>query len=380
MTAPLRPAERAYSLSTRSGWEQFVTASPRQRPDLLPTVQVRALPGPARAEYEERRSVWHANLGPLRTPQMRAVHEQLDDIAEANRQDGDKVKGAAVIDAYPGLGKSTIAQVFAREFHQRQVSLYGPLTSAGHDRIPVAHVCLTSSTSKRSFNAMLCRFFGLPGHDKGNAEELGHKAADAVLSCDVRLCVVDDVHFLDPRRRDGRDVANHFKYLANTFPVTFIFIYVGVGLERRGLVSEGLTAGEEELAQNARRWTTLGVSPFEIGTEDGRRTWRQLLAIEKDLILAGNHPGMVADDLADYLFARSTGHFASLMTLITRGCRRAVRTGTEELTRDLLDQVRNDAAAEAARQELLAAFDAGRLSARPAASGAAGPGTLAAAG
>jgi hypothetical protein len=34
---------------------------------------------------------------------------------EANRQDGDKVKGAAVIDAYPGLGKSTIAQVFARE-------------------------------------------------------------------------------------------------------------------------------------------------------------------------------------------------------------------------------------------------------------------------
>jgi hypothetical protein len=228
----------------------------------------------------------------------------------------------------------------------------------------VAHVCLTSSTSKRSFNAMLCRFFGLPGHDRGNAEELGHKAADTVLACDVRLCVVDDVHFLDPRRRDGRDVANHFKYLANTFPLTFLF--VGVGLEHRGLVREGLAAGEEELAQNARRWTTLGVSPFEIVTETGRRTWRQLLlAIEKNLVLAGAHPGMVADDLADYLFARSTGHFASLMTLIARGCRRAVRTGTEKLTRDLLDQVRNDAAAEAARQELLAAFDAGKLSARP---------------
>jgi hypothetical protein len=47
------------------------------------------------------------------------------------------------------------------------------------------------------------------------------------------------------------------------------------------------------------------------------------------------------------------------MTLITRGCRRAIRTGTEELTRDLLDQVRNDAAAEAARQELLAASTPG---------------------
>jgi hypothetical protein len=134
-----------------------------------------------------------------------------------------------------------------------------------------------------------------------------HRAADAVLACDVRLCVVDDVHFLDPRRRD---VANHFKYLANTFPVTFIF--VGVGLERRGLVSEGLAAWEEELAQNARRWTMLGVDPFEIGTEDGRRTWRQLLlAIEKDLVPAGTRPGMVADDLADYLFARSGSCSAS---------------------------------------------------------------------
>ena len=223
MSTPLRPAERAYTLSTRQGWNEFVTAPPRQRPDLLTRAQISALPDPARLDYEEHRSVWHANLGPLRTPQMRAVHEHLDDIVEANRQDGDKVKGAAVIDAYPGLGKSTIAQVFARTFHHRQVSLSGPVTDAGHDRVPVVHVCLTSSTSKRSFNSMLCRFFGLPGHDRGNAEELGHRAADAVLSCDVRLCVVDDVHFLDPRRRDGRDVANHFKYLANTFPVTFIF-------------------------------------------------------------------------------------------------------------------------------------------------------------
>ena len=30
------------------------------------------------------------------------------------------------------------------------------------------------------------------------------------------------MHFLDPRRRDGRDVANHFKYLA--FPVSFIYV------------------------------------------------------------------------------------------------------------------------------------------------------------
>lgn len=364
MSAPLPPQDRAYSLSTKHGWATFVTAPVRTPPEQLSRTELAALPERARREYEEARAVWHANLGPIRTPQLRAVHEDLDDIVQANRQDGDKVKGAAVIDAYPGLGKSTIAQTFARDFHQRQIQLYGPDTEGGHERVPVVHVCLTSSTSKRSFNSMLCRFFGLPGSDRGNAEHLGHRAADAIFACGVRLIVVDDVHFLDPRRRDGRDVANHFKYLANTFPVTFL--YVGVGLVRRGLISEGLGVGEEELAQNGRRWTTLGVEAFEIETEPGRRIWRRLLlTIEQNLVLADKHPGMVADELSDYLFARSSGHFASLMTLITRGCRRAIRTGTERLTTDLLDQVRNDAAAEAARHELLAGLTSGRLSSRP---------------
>ena len=79
------------------------------------------------------------------------------------------------------------------------------------------------------------------------------------------------------------------------------------------------------------------------------------------IVLADKHPGMLADDLPDYMFARSTGHIGSLMTLITRGCQRAVRIGAEVLHRELLDRVKNDAASEKARQELETAFDARRL-------------------
>ena len=171
-------------------------------------------------------------------------------------------------------------------------------------------------------------------------------------------------------RRDGVEVANHFKWLANEFPVTFIF--VGVGIERRGLTREGLVATDSAMAQTARRWTRLAIEPFQIFTEQGRRQWRSLLlAIEQSIVLADSHQGMVADDLADYLFARSTGHIGSLMTLITRGCYRAVRSGEERLTVALLDRVRNDEAAEAARRELHEALHAGLLTAkaaRPAAS------------
>ena len=81
-------------------------------------------------------------------------------------------------------------------------------------------------------------------------------------------------------------------------------------------------------------------------------------------MLADKRPGMLVDDLSDYLFARSTGHIGSLMTLINRGCQRAVRSGAENLTRDLLDLVKNDAASEKGRQELQTAFESGRLTTR----------------
>lgn len=131
------------------------------------------------------------------------------------------------------------------------------------------------------------------------------------------------------------------------------------------MLTEGLAPADAAMAQTARRWTTLSLSPFEIQTEQGRRTWRRLLlAIERDLVLIDARQGMLADQLADYLYARSTGHFASLMTLISRGCWRAIHTGAEQLTVELLDQVRNDEAAESARQELAAAFERGLLTTR----------------
>ncbi|WP_262506049.1 hypothetical protein [Streptomyces sp. TRM68367] len=74
---------------------------------------------------------------------------------------------------------------------------------------------------------------------------------------------------------------------------------------------------------------------------------------------------MLARDLSDYLFARSTGHFASLMALINRGCLRAIRSGHERLDKGLMYQVKNDAAAEAARKELEAEIAAGLLTSRP---------------
>ncbi|HEY2579899.1 MAG TPA: AAA family ATPase [Streptosporangiaceae bacterium] len=355
MTGPL------YSLSRKEGWRRYVDAPPRQQPEPMSPGELRELTATGREDYDEARHDWHANFGILRTPQLASLHGELDLIVSAGRQDPDRVRGAAVIDALPGLGKTTAANSFARVFDRAQIRRHGPLTASGHERIPAFRVGLTSNTTLRTLNRMICEFYGHPGTNRANAAQLASHALDCVLSCETRLGFIDDVHFIDPRRKDGLDVSNHLKWLANELPVTFI--YAGVGLGERRFFAEGLTGDHAALAQTARRWTRLHLPPFEIVSGEGRRHWRSLLkATERQLVLAQAQPGMLTR-LADYLFERTTGHIGSFMTLITRGCFQAIRTGEEQLTTAGLDDVRIDEASEQARRQLAAAFAAGRLSA-----------------
>jgi hypothetical protein len=351
-----------YSLSRKEGWRRYVDTPARQRPEPLTTAQLSALGGDARTDYDETRHDWHANFGVLQTPQLAAVHDELDEIVATNRQDPDRVRGAAVIDALPGLGKTTIANTFARSFDRHQIRRYGPVTDEGHEHIPVFRVGLTSNTTLRTLNRMICEFYGHPATDRGSAAQLASHAVDCVLSCHTRVGIIDDLHFVNPQRRDGLDVSNHLKWLANELPVTFI--YVGVGLAERGFFAEGLVGDHIALAQSGRRWTRLAVPPFQIDSAEHRRHWISLLkATERQLVLADAHPGMLTD-LGDYLFARSSGHIGSFITLITRGCYKAIRTSTEALTEQLLDSIRIDEASEAARHQLHAAFTAGMLTTR----------------
>jgi hypothetical protein len=170
---------------------------------------------------------------------------------------------------------------------------------------------------------------------------------------------IDDLHFLKVRTT-SREISNQFKYVSNEFPLTILFI--GIGLRQRGLYGDGEYAGDV-LGQSGRRITGLTMREFTINDDAGRREWRQLLlAIEKRIVLADKQRGMLADDLSDYLWERSSGRIGSLMALITRGCNRAVNSGAEMLTRELLEQIRNDEASEQKRADLRAAFAAGRSS------------------
>jgi hypothetical protein len=358
---------RRYSLSRKEGWRRYVDDPSRTPPERLTPAQLAALSPAARDGYDEARHDWHPNLGIVRTQQLDALHAEIGQVVASNRQDSDRMRGVVAIDALPGLGKTTIANTYARQFDRQEVARLGGLTSDGHERIPVFRVGLSANTTLRTLNEKICQFYAhpavIPGRRGFNADQLADFALDCVLACQTKLAIIDDIHFINPRCKDGLDVTNHLKYLNSEFPVTFV--YVGVQLAKKGFFSEGATGPASLHAQTGRRWTRLEVAAFEVSTETGRLHWRSLLkATERQLVLTRAQPGMLVS-LSDYLFARTSGHIGSFFSLISRGCYRAIRSGTETLTQELLDSVRIDEAAEHARRELAAAFSSGRLRSSP---------------
>jgi hypothetical protein len=288
---------------------------------------------------------------------------------DSSTQDGNHAKGAVALDGYPGLGKTWAAEAFAKEFHKREIFRHGAFTAAGNERWPVCRIGMRGNTSMKDFSRALCEYYAHPGQ-RGTTIELGQRALDSVLSCETRLLIIDDLHFLHWQRSGGMEISNHFKYIANEFPLTLFFI--GIGLDDRGVLMEDLASSSERadyqairLEQTARRTTMLQMRPYRLANDKERRQWNTLVAtVEERLILGSKRPGMLTDDLSEYLYARSTGHIGSLMELIRRGCARAVRTGGEALSRELFDTIKIDSAAEKARKELDAAFRTRRLQTR----------------
>jgi hypothetical protein len=308
-----------------------------------------------RITYARLRQYYHCNFV-MRTPQLQRVHDALDSMLTADIQAFDRVRYAPVIDALPGVGKSTAVNEYGKLVHQAVIRESGPSVDEETDRIPVVRIGLAGNTTPKSLSLQILEFFGHP-KKTGSALQLTNAALDCVMKCETQLIIIDDIHFLDLHRRDGIEVSNALKAIANEYPNSFIF--VGVGVADGHFFGEAMQGKDARKAQLGRRWTKLDMLPFTIETEEGREQWRRvLLTLEKALVLCDAYPGMLADDLSDYFYARTSGYIGSMMQLLIYGAAAAMKKG-ERLTRELLDNIRISEAAEAQYPELAAGLKRG---------------------
>lgn len=341
------------TLAGKEGWAAYVNAPKREQPEQLSIRAINRLSDSAADDYRVLRNTWHNNLGPFFTPQAQKLHDQLTIVMDADTtKDGWQAKDAVAIDGPPGLGKSTTLFSFGRNFEMQEIRRHGPLTAAGDERHPVIRVGMRGNTGMTAFNKAICDFCGHPSRRAGNVDELGRRALDLVRLCETRLLLVDDIHFLHWQRDGGIELNNHFKFIANEFPLTVIMI--GIGIADRGLLRAG--TAQEALAQLARNTTEFSFEGFKNTSERQRREWRELLAsFDHRIVLARHREGILVEH-ADYLYRRTEGHIGSLSALLRRACAAAIYTKTEALSKKLFDSIIIDSAAERARKELDAAY------------------------
>lgn len=335
---------RKFNLASKPGWNSFVNTGSRAPLARLSQQELDGLNREEREDYNEARMAWNTNPPTVKTAQVQSAFSIMDQIMASNYRDGDRLRGAVVLDSAPALGKTTIATRYAREFHRKVVRRYGPSTDEGHQRVPVVFIPLDAATTLKGLNQKILSFYGHPGATRATRSRLGALAVDCVRSCETQLIVIDDLHFVDFKHRNGQEVSNHLKGLANEMPVTFI--YAGVRLAEKRFFDEGMLGADSEFAQTSRRATRVPVAPFAYTSEASQRAWRQLLsAMEHHLILANSSPGMLTDHARE-LHRRTQGHIGSLTNLLDRASHIAITTGVECINREVIDAVATDNAAE----------------------------------
>lgn len=340
-----------WPLAAKEGWQAFCDRGALARPQHLDTASLAALGKRERAAYELARSLWHANLGPFKTPSVANIHAALERLVRLNMCQEVGVRRGAVLEGPATLGKSTTLWTFGRQLHRQLIAVHGTLTPDGHEHLPVCYASLTGATTIKGLMAQLCSFYNAVLPRQRSADELTGRFADHVRKCRTRLVIIDDLHFLRLWHDDGQRVNDQLKYLQSVLPATFLMC--GIDLKGLGLFHDGgdrppsgrLSAAA---AQNGRRLRHFSVSPFRRAEAAEGGAFQVLVAsIERELVLARPEKGMLTSH-SDYLWRRCSGHIGSLMALVAEGCELAIDNGAERLSPEILDLVVLDEGAESA--------------------------------
>lgn len=321
-------------LTTKEGWRRFVDRVPTV-PDEHNPATAELLTAVQRDAYDEQRLAHHADLPLANTPTIQKVISTARLLVQLNRSQISARRGLIVSGA-SGTGKTTALTQLGRT-HERHTRKRHP---GEKYRLPVLYVTVPPAATARMLAVEFARFLGLTFTGRANITDIVDAVCHTAAHTRVELVLVDELHNLNLATRAGAEVSDQLKYFAERLPATFV--YAGIEVE-----AQGLFAGVRG-RQIAGRFTVIPAAPFDYGTSGQREQWRALIAtMESALRLLRHKPGSLVR-MDEYLYRRTGGMIGSLSQLIRGGAILAIEDRSEAITRDLLDIVPVDYAAERA--------------------------------
>jgi hypothetical protein len=334
-------------LTTKEGWGAFVRHAPAA-PDLLAAADLAVLTPARRGAYDQARREYHADLPLVNTPVMQKVISACRLLIQLNRHQVSARRGM-IISGASGTGKTTALTQLGRT-HELVTRCRHPGDPA---RLPVIYVTVPPAATPRMLAVEFARFLGLEFPARANLADITNTVCAVAAHVHADLVLVDEIHNISLATRAGAEVSDQLKYFAERLPATFA--YAGVDVE-----AQGLFAGARG-RQIAGRFTVVPAVPFDYGTAEQRGTWQAVIAAMESMLCLHQHTHGALTGLAEFLYRRSGGMIGSLSQLIRGAAVLAIETGTEKITRDLLQAVPVDYAAErAARPSRTGAAKASR--------------------
>ncbi|MCO6004033.1 TniB family NTP-binding protein [Actinoallomurus purpureus] len=330
LTDPPIVGERRPPTITLEGWRRFVQEDPVNL-DLLPDDARASLTPEQRLAYDDARIRYHSELVVVKTSTVREVTHQGRLLMLLNQREIGARRGLIVSGAW-ATGKSTAIKQLGRT-HELRVRTQYP----EDDRIPVVYVTTPPKGSPRKLAAEFARFLGLPAIVKPryNVTDIADVVCQVLTDARTDLVIVDEIHNLNLGTSAGEDMSDHLKYFTEHLPATFV--YAGINVEREGLFTG--VRGKQIAARCVL--TRTGSFPY-------KQEWKDLVATFEQTLRLHDHTTGTLVGLSKYLHQRTSGVISSLSHLVRAAAIKAILDESEQITRQLLDTIQLDHAAEEA--------------------------------
>lgn len=327
-------------ITTKQEWRGWLRRieQPMKRPDRLTRHQRDLLPVAAREAYDRARLTYHLRFGPVRHRDFQEIHDAVLRLAEDNWLAGNPTAwSSALIDGDVSLGKTTLGLHIGHHYERVMRVHYDAVdTTLYDDYVPVLYITLDSEVKVKGLNRQLATFYGVPPTAIRTAEDFRYVVLECARRCGTTLIIVDDIHNLLPRHKNHAAVSGDLKRLMNELPATFLY----VGVDCTLLLNEGRMAHELHLAQNASRVHVYTLGRYPLTTADDHREWANLLATFASHIVLADPPTDLWNTHASYIHQRTNGQMNALQLLLRGAANAAIRTGSERITRKLMDSIK----------------------------------------